>query len=127
MVKDRQTELARIIDTLRSVIGTGSTFWHPLIHLGDIPLVDVQSQIVDAVLALPVGKRAGVFGVWDVYAVPLEEELALVDPARLNELRPAWWSDDGPSLWTTGMSISSHPYYGKASVSLLSQPNTREG
>src|SRR5712671_1874855 len=31
-VKVRQTELARIMDTLRSVIGTGSTFWHPLIH-----------------------------------------------------------------------------------------------
>jgi hypothetical protein len=52
MVKDRQTELRRILDTLRQVIGTRSTPWHPLIHLGELPIAEVQSQIVDAILPL---------------------------------------------------------------------------
>jgi len=109
MVKDRQTELQRIMDTLRQVIGTRSTPWHPLIHLGEVPIAEVQSQIVDAVLELGEGKRTGTPNAWDVYAVPLDEEQALVDPVRLDQLRPAWWKDDGPSLFSTELSLSADP------------------
>jgi len=108
-VKDRQTELSHIMDTLRQVIGTRSTPWHPLIHLGEVPGADVQSSIIDAVLALDAGKRAGIENVWDVYAVPLDQEAALVDRDRLWALRPTWWKDDGPSLFSTEMSFSANP------------------
>jgi hypothetical protein len=97
MVKDRQVELQRIIDTLRQVIGTRSTSWHPLIHLGEVPVAQIQSQIVDTVLELDAGKRMGTPDVWEVYAVPLDEEQALVntelsfsvDPGDVRRIRIA--------------------------------------
>jgi hypothetical protein len=105
MVKDRQIELQRIMNTLREAIGTRSTPGHPLIHLGRVPVVDVQSQILDAVIELEPGKRRGEPDVWEVLAVRLDEEKALVDPGRLEQLRPAWWKDDSPSVFTTEVSI----------------------
>jgi hypothetical protein len=68
MVKDRQIELQQIMDTLSQVIGLRATPWHLLIHLGEVPAQDVQSRIVDAVLALVPDKRMGEANVWDVYA-----------------------------------------------------------
>ena len=92
MVKDRQAELGQIVNTLSQVIGTGNAMWHPLIHLGDVPCHDVQSAILDAVLKLHAGQRAGLPDLWEVYAVPLNQESAL------DESKPAWWNDDSPSL-----------------------------
>jgi hypothetical protein len=109
MVKDRQTELSQIMNTLREVIGTRSTQWHPLIHLGEMPVAHVQSDIIDAVLKLGAGDRAGIPNVWDVYAVPLGQEQAFVDRSSLRTLQPAWWEDDGPSLFSTGLSFSAKP------------------
>ncbi|WP_315759720.1 hypothetical protein [Bradyrhizobium sp. SZCCHNRI2007] len=107
--KRRQTELAHIIETLTEVIGTQSTHWHPLIHLGEVPVARVQSDIIDCVLQLSAGDRAGLAGAWDVYAVPIDQEQVIVDPERLRALRPAWWKDDGPSLFCTGASLSVKP------------------
>jgi hypothetical protein len=109
MVKDRQTELQGIMDTLRQVVGTRSTPWHPLIHLGEIPIAEVQSEIIDAVVALEAGNRMGSPNRWDVYAVRLDQEQAVVDPAGLEQLRPIWWKDDGPSLISIEMSFSGNP------------------
>ncbi|WP_315783058.1 hypothetical protein [Bradyrhizobium sp. SZCCHNPS1003] len=109
MVKERQTELRHIMETLTQVIGTRSAPWHPLIHLGEVPFADVQSEVIDSVLQLNAGNRAGVPRAWDVYAVPIDQEEALVDPERLRTLRPAWWEDDGPGLVSTGLSFSANP------------------
>src|SRR5262249_44382347 len=80
-----------------------------LIHLGEIPIPEVQSQIVDAVLEIGPGQRAGSLDAWEVYAVPLDQEEAIVDRAQLQKVRPTWWKDDGPTLWDTGMSLSADP------------------
>jgi hypothetical protein len=77
--------------------------------LGEVPVAQGQSQIVDTVLELDAGKRMGTPDVWEVYAVPLDEEQALVDPVNLAELRPMWWKDDGPSLFNTELSFSVDP------------------
>jgi hypothetical protein len=41
--------------------------------------------------------------VWEVYAVPLDQEEAV------GGIQPAWWRDDGPSLFVTGLSLSANP------------------
>src|SRR5208337_1111020 len=109
MVKERQTELRQIMETLTQVIGTRSTSWHPLIHLGEVPVADVQSEIIEYVLKLNAGERAGSPGVWDLYAVPIDQEQVIVHPESLRALRPAWWGDDGPSLSSTALSFSAKP------------------
>ncbi|MFZ1109315.1 MAG: hypothetical protein WAN43_13350 [Rhodomicrobium sp.] len=108
-VKGQQTELRNIMETLRQVIGTRSTSWHPLIHLGEVPVAEVQSDIIDCVLKLSAGDRAGTPGVWDVYAVPIDQEQIFIDPERRQALYPSWWQDDGPSLSSTELSFSAKP------------------
>ena len=99
MGTDRQTELRDIMNTLQQVIGHRSVPWHPVIHLGEVPGADVQLKIVDAVLRLRPGERAGLADVWEVFAVPLDQEEAI------GKFQPAWWKDDSPSLFITGMSL----------------------
>lgn len=108
-VKVRQEELRGFITALTQAIGIGSSPWNLLIHLGEMPVPEVQTQIVDAVLALGAGGRAGVPDLWDVYAVPLQEEQAFVYLVRFAQLLPAWWKNDGPSLVNTGLTSSSDP------------------
>lgn len=107
-VKEQQVELRRIMATLREVIGIGSTPWHPLVHLGEVPVDDIQSDIIDSVLKIGPGDRAGVPNVWELYAAPLDQAQVLVDRSRLETLRPAWWNG-GPSLFDIGLSSSENP------------------
>ena len=72
-------------------------------------VAEVQSEIVDCVLELSAGERAGIPGVWDLYAVPIDQEQVFIDPERRQALYPSWWQDDGPSLHSTELSFSSRP------------------
>jgi hypothetical protein len=109
MVKERQTELRRLMEVLREVIGSRTTPWHPVVHLGEVPVANVQSAIVDSVLTLGAGERAGVVGLWSVYAIPLDQGQIIVNPGGAQALRPAWWEDDGPHLVSLESSFSAHP------------------
>ncbi len=108
-VKAQQERLQTILDILSSAIGMDGRDWHTLIHLGEIPGEATQEQIVDAVLELTPGQTAGVEHAWHVQAVPPGQGDALTGGAGLEELRPEWWIDDGPTLFVSGLTLSSNP------------------
>jgi hypothetical protein len=70
-VKEQQERLDAILGTLNAVIGVSGRDWHLLIHLGEIPTTEAQTEIIDAVVNLRSGEVADVPNVWQVHAAAL--------------------------------------------------------
>jgi hypothetical protein len=104
-VKEQQERLDAILSTLTTVIGVSGRDWHLLIHLGQIPTTEAQTEIIDAVVNLRSGEVANVPNVWQVHAVPIGHGEALAGGAGLEALRPAWWDYDGPTLNSSGLAF----------------------
>ncbi len=101
-----ELKISAIVELLTSALHDHQNIFHSLIYLGeDIDTVDL-SEILEAVTRLQPGQEAGQEKAWHLYAIPLDQESAIIDPSQRGNYIPRWWVDDGPTRRSSAVALS---------------------